>query len=157
MKSLGDLLEPELSVIRAQLLSEFSPDNVCPLGAQLPMDAQHRVYKAGTGENKSIEGASILSIDDDDDEEEDDTFLEPFEGQVKDSSEFSGEIPRLEGVNQLLASSELVLGQINSTDPFKQLIDPLPMPCATVYHNHSPFFCLPDSTPYDNFLNAAGC
>ncbi|XP_038992706.1 protein SEMI-ROLLED LEAF 2-like [Hibiscus syriacus] len=224
MKSLGDLFEPELSVIQVQLLSEFSPDDVCPLGAQLPMDAQHRVYKAGAGENKSIEGASILSIDDDyDDDYDDDAFLEPFESQAKDSSEFSGEISRLDGVNQLLESVletayqfgrspvstgldmsykeiachceelmtgkqqkmsplmntrprqessisfsfqhpdnmaiqvEPVLEQINSTNPFKQLVDVLPMPCATEYHNHPPFFSLPASTPYDNFLKAAGC
>ncbi|KAK9016467.1 hypothetical protein V6N11_078963 [Hibiscus sabdariffa] len=219
MKSLGDLLEPALCTIRAQLLSEFSPDDVCPLGAQLPMDAPHNAYQAGTEENKYIQEASIFSIDDDED-----AFLEPFEGQTKDSSEFSGEISRLKGVDQLLKSvletayqfgrspistgldmsykeiahhcEALVTGkqqkisplmstrqlrleslislpfqhpdnmtiqaspvkQIDSTNPFKQLISStIPMPCATEYHNHPPFFSLPASTPYDNFLKAAGC
>ncbi|GMI79645.1 EFR3 OF PLANT 2 [Hibiscus trionum] len=220
VKSLGDLLEPELSTIQAQLLSEFLPDDVCPLGAQLPMDALHKVYQAGTEENKSMEGVSIFSIDDDDD---DDAFLEPFEAQTKDGLEFSGQITRLKGVNQLLESvletayqfgrspmstgldlsykeiahhcealvtgkqqkmspltstrprqesllslsvqtpdnmtiqADPVLEQIDSTNAFKQLISTLPMPCATEYHNHPPCFSLPASTPYDNFLKAAGC
>ncbi|KAM7262533.1 hypothetical protein ACFE04_000216 [Oxalis oulophora] len=32
-----------------------------------------------------------------------------------------------------------------------------PMLCATEYQNHPPFFQLPASSPYDNFLKAAGC
>ena len=43
------------------------------------------------------QGAPILSIDDD-------AFPEPFEGQTKDNSEFSLEIPNLLDVNQLLES-----------------------------------------------------
>ncbi|KAE8681833.1 hypothetical protein F3Y22_tig00111303pilonHSYRG00030 [Hibiscus syriacus] len=66
------------------------------------MDAPHKVYQAGAEDNKSIEGASVLLINDD--EDDDDAFLEPFEGQTKDSSEFSGEIPGLADVNQLLES-----------------------------------------------------
>ncbi|KAK9041398.1 hypothetical protein V6N11_016500 [Hibiscus sabdariffa] len=217
VKTLGDLSEPELSTIREQLLNEFLPDNVCPLGAQFSTDATH-VYQAGAEDNKSIEGALILMDDDDDD-----AFLEPFEAQTKYSSGFSGETPRLSDVNQLLESAlktayqfgrspistgpdlsykeiachcealitgkqqkmsplmstqprqdslislsflhpdnmtkqvSPVLEQIDSTNPFKQPLDTLPMPCATEYHNHPPFFSLPASTPYDNFLKAAGC
>ncbi|XVF07235.1 hypothetical protein REPUB_Repub06bG0121300 [Reevesia pubescens] len=98
VKSLGNLSEPELSAIRAQLLKEFLPDDVCPLGAQLPTDAPHKVYQAGAEDNKSVkEGAPILSIDDD-------AFPEPFEGQTKDNSELSLEIPNLLDANQLLES-----------------------------------------------------
>ncbi|GMI65728.1 EFR3 OF PLANT 2 [Hibiscus trionum] len=220
VKTLGNLSEPELFAIREQLFNEFLPDDVCPLGAQFSTDAPHKVYQAGAEDNKSIEGALILLTDDDDD---DDAFLEPFEAQTKDSSGFSGEIPRLADANQLLESvlktayqfgrspistgpdlsykeiahhcealvtgkqqkmsplmsTQLrqenlislsfqhpdsitkqvspVLEQIDSTNPFKQQLDALPMPCATEYHNHPPFFSLPASTPYDNFLKAAGC
>ncbi|XVF38077.1 hypothetical protein REPUB_Repub20aG0066700 [Reevesia pubescens] len=215
VKSLGNLSEPELSTIRAQLLNEFLPDDVCPLGAQLPMDAPHKVYQAGAEENKSIkEGAPILSIDDD-------VFPELFEGQTTDNSELSLEIPNLLDVNQLLESvletahqfgrssvstgpdmsykeiahhckalltgkqqkiSHLmsaqlrqeslislsfqhpdnktkqagpVLEQTGNTNPFIQPVGSLPMLCATDYQHHP--FSLPASSPYDNFLKAAGC
>ncbi|MBA0716749.1 hypothetical protein Golax_015555, partial [Gossypium laxum] len=212
VKSLGHLSEPELSSIRARLLREFLPDDVCPLGSQFPTDAPHKVYQASAEENEFIikEGAPILSLDDDDDD--DDTFVEPFEGQIMDNSEFSGEISNLMDVNQLLESvletacqfgrssvctgpnmsykeiahhcEALVTGkqqkmshllsaqlrqdnmtnqagpiveQTGNTNLFKQLMGTLPMPCATEYHNHPPFFSLPASTPYDNFLKAASC
>ncbi|XWS59128.1 hypothetical protein CRYUN_Cryun08bG0095500 [Craigia yunnanensis] len=61
VKSLGSLSEPELSTTRAQLLNEFLPDDVCPLGAQMPTDAPHRVYQAGAEENKSIKEANVLA------------------------------------------------------------------------------------------------
>ncbi|KAK8273051.1 hypothetical protein V6Z12_D11G379400 [Gossypium hirsutum] len=100
VRSLGHLSEPELSSIRARLLREFLPDDVCPLGSQFPTDAPHKVYQASAEENEFIiEGAPILSLDDDDD-----AFVEPFEGQIMDNSEFSGEISNLMDVNQLLES-----------------------------------------------------
>ncbi|PPD81423.1 hypothetical protein GOBAR_DD21657 [Gossypium barbadense] len=209
VRSLGHLSEPELSSIRARLLREFLPDDVCPLGSQFPTDAPHKVYQASAEENEFIikEGAPIFSLDDDDD-----AFVEPFEGQIMDNSEFSGEISNLMDVNQLLESvletayqfgrssvctgpnmsykeiahhcEALVTGkqqkmshllsaqlrqdnmtnqagpiveQTGNTNLFKQLTGTLPMPCATEYHNHPPFFSLPASTPYDNFLKAASC
>lgn len=208
VRSLGHLSEPELSSIRARLLREFLPDDVCPLGSQFPTDAPHKVYQASAEENEFIiEGAPILSLDDDDD-----AFVEPFEGQIMDNSEFSGEISNLMDVNQLLESvletayqfgrssvctgpnmsykeiahhcEALVTGkqqkmshllsaqlrqdnmtnqagpiveQTGNTNLFKLLTGTLPMPCATEYHNHPPFFSLPASTPYDNFLKAASC
>ncbi|MBA0635318.1 hypothetical protein Godav_000057 [Gossypium davidsonii] len=211
VRSLGHLSEPELSSIRTRLLREFLPDDVCPLGSQFPTDAPHKVYQASAEENEFIikEGAPILSLDDDDD---DDAFVEPFEGQIMDNSEFSGEISNLMDVNQLLESvletayqfgrssvctgpnmsykeiahhcEALVTGkqqkmfhllsaqlrqdnmtnqagpiveQTGNTNLFKQLTGTLPMPCAIEYHNHPPFFSLPASTPYDNFLKAASC
>jgi len=35
--------------------------------------------------------------------------------------------------------------------------NPVPMPCATEYQHHPHSFRLPASSPYDNFLKAAGC
>ncbi|XVE75621.1 hypothetical protein DITRI_Ditri12bG0107900 [Diplodiscus trichospermus] len=217
MKSLGNLSQPELSSTQAQLLKEFLPDDVCPLGAQLPMDATHKIYQAGMEDNKSFkEGAPILSIDDD-------AFPEPFGGQTKDNSELSRKNPNLLDVNQLLESvletahqfgrisistgpdmsykeiahhcEALLIGkqkkmshlisphlrqeslislsfqpydnktkqvgpvpeQTGSTNPFKQPIGSLPMLCATEYQHHPQSFSLPASSPYDNFLKAAGC
>ncbi|XP_021281775.1 uncharacterized protein LOC110414724 isoform X2 [Herrania umbratica] len=217
LKSLGNLSEPELSTTRAQLLNEFLPDDVCPLGVQLPMDAPHKVYQVEVGDNKSIkEGAPIFSTDNY-------AFPEPFEGQTKDNSELPVEIPNLLDVNQLLESvletahqfgrssistgpdmsyremahhcealltgkqkkmSDLmsaqlrqeslislsfqhpdnetkqagpVLEQSGSPNPYKQSVCTLPMLCATEYQNHPQSFRLPASSPYDNFLKAAGC
>ncbi|KAJ9695796.1 hypothetical protein PVL29_010994 [Vitis rotundifolia] len=39
----------------------------------------------------------------------------------------------------------------------KPPIDPAPIHCATEYLHHPHFFKLPASSPYDNFLKAAGC
>ncbi|XVF56139.1 hypothetical protein PTKIN_Ptkin06aG0092900 [Pterospermum kingtungense] len=214
VKTLRNLSEPELSNTEAQLLNEFLPDDVCPLGAQLPTDAPDKVYEDGSEENKSIkEGAPVLSIDDDDD----DAFLEPFEDQIKDYSESSLDIPNLLDVNQLLESvletadqfgrssictgpdmsykeiahhcetfltgkqqkmSHLMstqqrqeslislsytdimtkqVGPVFETHPFKQPVGTIPMLCATEYQKHPQSFCLPASSPYDNFLKAAGC
>ncbi|XVE61142.1 hypothetical protein DITRI_Ditri06bG0016200 [Diplodiscus trichospermus] len=217
MKSLGNLSEPELSTIQAQLLNEFLPDDVCPLGAQLPMDAPYQAYQASAAENKSVkQEAPIFSIDDE-------AFPEPFEGQTKDNSELSLENPNLLDVNQLLesvletahefgrisictgpdmpykeiahhcealltgkqqkmshlTSAQLIqeslislsfqhpdnktkqagpfLEQTGSTNPFKQPVGTLPMLCAPECQNHPQSFSLPASSPYDNFLKAAGC
>ncbi|KAK6289723.1 hypothetical protein POUND7_001264 [Theobroma cacao] len=218
LKSLGNLSEPELSTTRAQLLNEFLPDDVCPLGVQLPMDAPHKVYQVDVGDNKSIkeQAAPIFSTDNY-------AFPEPFEGQTKDNSELPVEFPNLLDVNQLLESvletahqfgrssistgpdmsykemahhcealltgkqkkmSDLmsaqlrqeslislsfqhpdnetkqagpVLEQTGSPNPCKQSVGTLPMLCATEYQNHPLSFRLPASSPYDNFLKAAGC
>lgn len=57
----GDsIVQPELSNTQAQLLNEFLPDDVCPLGAQLPTDALDQVYQAGSEENKSIKEVNLL-------------------------------------------------------------------------------------------------
>ena len=40
---------------------------------------------------------------------------------------------------------------------FKPSVGPAPMLCATEYQHQPHFFRLPASSPYDNFLKAAGC
>ncbi|KAL1121403.1 hypothetical protein V6Z11_D01G229900 [Gossypium hirsutum] len=90
VKSLGISSEPELSNTRAQLLSKFLPDEVCPLGSHLTIDQLHKEYQAGAEESKSTK--------------EDDAFAEPFECQTKDGSGLSQETPKPLDVNQLLDS-----------------------------------------------------
>ncbi|MBA0551287.1 hypothetical protein Golob_022180 [Gossypium lobatum] len=90
VKSLGISSEPELSNTRAQLLSKFLPDDVCPLGSHLTIDQLHKEYQAGAEESKSTK--------------EDDAFAEPFECQTKDGSGLSQETPKPLDVNQLLDS-----------------------------------------------------
>ncbi|KAK8609218.1 hypothetical protein V6N13_025524 [Hibiscus sabdariffa] len=201
--------EPELSETRAQLLSKFLPDDVCPLGAHLPIDALLKVDQAGIEENKPFkDGAPFSPID-----------------ETKDNSELSLGIPRPLDVNQLLDSvmetsdqfarpsvstgpdmtykdmahhcetllngkqqkmsdlmgvhlmrQESLLGSLSFQHPFdntkqtgplleqtdgsnslKQPVGTLPLMCGTEYQNHLQPFSLPTSTPYDNFLKAAGC
>lgn len=38
-------MQPELSTVREQLLSEFLPDDVCPLGSQSFTDSPCKVYQ----------------------------------------------------------------------------------------------------------------
>ncbi|OMO71295.1 Armadillo-type [Corchorus capsularis] len=216
VKCLKNLSEAKISNTRTQLLNEFLPDDVCPLGAQLPIDAPQKVYQVDVEDNNTNKGGGpIFSIDD--------AFPEPFEGQTKDNSESPLEIPNLLDVNQLLESvletahqfgrtsvstgpdmtykemahhcealltgkqkkmshlmsaqlrqesfitfsfqypdyetkqAGLLLEQTASTNPFMQTAGTLPMQCATEYQNHPQSFRLPASSPYDNFLKAAGC
>ncbi|KAE8098791.1 hypothetical protein FH972_016828 [Carpinus fangiana] len=231
LKSLENLSESELSIIREKLLDEFLPDDMCPLGRQLFMGSPHKIRQVDSKINESLKEATpIFSI-------EDDSFAEPFEIQTKYDSELARDIPDLLSVNQLLesvletahqvgrisvcttpdvpyremarnceallmgkqqkmshvmiaqqkqesrmsftlenhepevkkmASYPLVdFGVHGAGNPFldQNFIDdssqpfpsPVPMPCATEYQHRPHSFRLPASSPYDNFLKAAGC
>lgn len=217
VNSLENLSDSELSTIREQLLSEFLPDDVCPLGAQLFMDSPIRMYQVNANNNESVkEAAPISTIDDE-------AFTESFESQTKHDSELSLKIPDLLSVNQILESvleSAHQVGRISiSTAPdvsYKEMarhcetlrvgkqqkmshlmnaqmrqeslinfsiqnheeatkvgnpfldqnspansqkppVGSKPVLCATEYQHNPIFFRLPASSPYDNFLKAAGC
>lgn len=47
------LLQSELSTIREQLLCDFIPDDVCPLGGQLLIDPPRKAYTTGSTDSKS--------------------------------------------------------------------------------------------------------
>ncbi|KAF8396143.1 hypothetical protein HHK36_017756 [Tetracentron sinense] len=240
VKSLGKLSDPESSTIREQLLNEFFPDDVCPLGAQMFMEMP-QVHQLGSRGNKSLEEVAppIFTIDDD-------VFPDAFENQTNPNSQLAVGTPNLLSVNQLLESvwncvmilkvletacqvgrfsvsttsdmpykemashcEALLMGKqqkmstfmsalqkqenlisFSSQDhkdevknmssyshfevgfpvisnPFldqnvtaylhKQSISTGPMLCANEYQHHPQFFRLPASTPYYNFLKAAGC
>ncbi|KAM7264985.1 hypothetical protein ACFE04_002668 [Oxalis oulophora] len=224
VNSLEKLSNSEMSSVRQQLLGDFLPDDVCPLGAQMCMEPQNRVYKAKSHDNNKpvVEATPIFSVDDD-------TFPETFGTQTKNETEFNTSTPDLLSVNQLLESvldtthqagrisismapdmsykemalhcenllmgkrekmSHLMTAQLRQeslinfslqtpvdakkvgyVNPFidqpsmdqevtanqqKPPVGPQPLPCATEY-NQNPTFSLPSSSPYDNFLKAAGC
>ncbi|GLT96039.1 hypothetical protein SLE2022_136880 [Rubroshorea leprosula] len=96
LKSLGDLSEHELSNVRRQLLNEFVPDDVCPLGAQMFMEAAHQNYLIDS-ENNKFESGSIVSV-------EDDPLSESFENQPKHNKALTLVTPNLLSANQLLES-----------------------------------------------------
>ncbi|PQQ10988.1 uncharacterized protein Pyn_15866 [Prunus yedoensis var. nudiflora] len=227
VKSLDKLSDSELSTIREQLVSEFLPDDVCPLGAQLFMDAPQKLYQVDLSNSEAIkEDAPIFSLDDD-------SFPGSFDSQKNNSVN----LPDLLSVNQLMESVLETAHQVERTSisnapdvPYKEMaghcealligkqqkmsslmnfqqnqeslmnlslqnrnddvkwmtsdfqadagshksgnpfadqtatsyIPPqtrgcVPMMCATEYQQHPHSFRLPASSPYDNFLKAAGC
>ncbi|XP_027365036.1 uncharacterized protein LOC113872043 isoform X2 [Abrus precatorius] len=79
VKSLVNLSELELSSIREELLKEFSPDDMCPLGSQLTMDMPEK-------------DASVVSTDDD-------SISDILDSQIKQNSM---EFPKLLSADQLL-------------------------------------------------------
>ncbi|GAB4851611.1 hypothetical protein Ancab_031013 [Ancistrocladus abbreviatus] len=225
VESLENLLESELTTIKEQLLSEFMPDDVCPLGAQLFADTPSKIYQLFASKDRPHdEVAPLFSIDDDD-------LPDSLNSQPKQEMQLTLDTPSLLSVNQLLESvldtahqvgrfsvstapdvpykemakhcealligkqqkmSNLVLAQRQDSlmsfslqtwntevnmalpqanadggNPFagedmpqaviKPLpVSPVPMPCAAEYQQQPNFFKLPASSPYDNFLKAAG-
>ncbi|KAF8043985.1 hypothetical protein BT93_A2076 [Corymbia citriodora subsp. variegata] len=55
LKTLGSLPEPELSTVREQLLSEFLPDDVCPLGSQSFTDSPCKIYQLESRTSESCD------------------------------------------------------------------------------------------------------
>ncbi|KAG6638408.1 hypothetical protein CIPAW_10G032800 [Carya illinoinensis] len=83
LKSLDHLPESELSTIREQLLEEFSPNQVCPLGSQLLIGSPHSIHQV----------VPMFTTEDD-----------SCESQTKHNSELAMESPNLLSVSQLLES-----------------------------------------------------
>ncbi|XP_077209775.1 protein SEMI-ROLLED LEAF 2-like [Tasmannia lanceolata] len=227
VKNLRKLSDLESSMIRQQLLNDFLPDDVCPLGAQLFTDAQGQIPLFGSKDYQSFdESMPTFSIDDD-------GFPEAFESQADHKSEFSMHSPNLLSVNQLLESvletarqvgrfsvsttpdvpykemashcEALLVGKQQkmsafmtaqqkqenflglsdhneelqpsyslmdqgyqmtgnpfldkdfNSEPLQSSNGPPSLVCATEYQHQPQLFRLPASSPFDNFLKAAGC
>ncbi|KAJ6300460.1 hypothetical protein OIU76_021285 [Salix suchowensis] len=214
-KSLGNLENIEVSTIQEKLLSEFLPDDVCPLGAQLFMDTPKQTDQIDSKDNSPMEDTPFFTLDD--------VFLDSLEGQTTQTTEIVSQDADLLSVNQLL---ELVLettqqvGRLSVTAPdvsYKEMahhcetllmgkqqkmshvmsvqlkqeslmnvslqnhddeirkvsnpfleqnitaspqippVGTVQMQCGAEYQLHPNFFRLPASSPFDNFLKAAGC
>ncbi|KAH9648245.1 hypothetical protein KPL70_025516 [Citrus sinensis] len=207
------LSSSELSSMKEQLLSEFLPDDLCPLGAQF-MDNPNKIYLVDSKNSKSQkEIATLFTIDDD-------AFNDSYESQDKSNPELAKEIPCLLSVNQLLESvletthqvgrisvstadmpykemaghcEALLIGkqkkmshlmsaqlrqeslinfsitnhenEVNEVLPSQRItpnsnkppVGTVTTQCASEYQHHPQYFRLPASSPYDNFLKAAGC
>ena len=91
-------LQSDISSVRDNLLEEFTPDDVCPLGAPLIMDAQSPIDQLGSGDNSRLQVAQIIPVDDD-------AFVDSFENQAKQHPELVVQNPAdLLSVNQLIES-----------------------------------------------------
>ncbi|KAF9592741.1 hypothetical protein IFM89_017311 [Coptis chinensis] len=243
LMSFLNLANSEASSLREQLLNEFVPDDVCPLGSQIFMEAPKQNSQYCSQDNESVDKAMYTSFI-----EDDDIAPEAAESHTKPNMQMVMEFPDLLSVNQLLEScftnpvlvpkklkfaqvletacqvgrfsvstapdvpykemashcealltgkqqkmSSFIHGQqkqehlINtfsvdrksdvkvlpdlglqksgnpfielrvSTDVQRPSIGAGSMICATEYQQHPHIFRLPASSPYDNFLKAAGC
>ncbi|KAB5519501.1 hypothetical protein DKX38_023820 [Salix brachista] len=214
-KSLGNLENIEVSTIPEKLLSEFSPDDVCPLGAQLFMDTPKQTDQIDSKDNSPMEDTPFFTLDD--------VFLDSLEGQTTQTTEIVSQDADLLSVNQLLESvlettqqvgrlsvtapdvsykemahhcETLLMGKQqkmshvmsvqlkqeslmnvslqNHDDEIRKVSNPfleqnitaspqippvgtVQMQCGAEYQLHPNFFRLPASSPFDNFLKAAGC
>ncbi|PSS01816.1 Protein EFR3 B like [Actinidia chinensis var. chinensis] len=216
VKSLENSSESQLLIIREQLLTEFLPDDVCPLGAQF-MDAPRRVNQFDSNDDNSVEAGPIFATDDDSfgsqDNHNSEQAIETFDllsvNQLLESvletahqvgrlsvctapdvsyKEMAGHCEALlmgkqqkmsylmstqqRQENILSKSSETQVQEEKASFHFhvdvdfqgvgnaltdKQSVAPVPMMCATEYQHHPHSFRLPSSSPFDNFLKAAGC
>ncbi|XP_058072858.1 protein SEMI-ROLLED LEAF 2-like isoform X2 [Magnolia sinica] len=224
----------ESNIMRQQLLSDFLPDDICPLGAQFLSDTRCQISQITAKDynsfDKAMPSASLI---------DEDVFPEAFESQAEPQSQFSVNADLL-SVNQLLDSVVETARQVGrysvSTTPdmpFKEMasqceallvgkeqkmsafmsikqkqetslsghpqdlievkpqshlhVDPgfqmhlklqggnpfldlsfdmnpvkpsngnVSSLCGTEYQHQPPLFRLPASSPFDNFLKAAGC
>ncbi|XAR69461.1 hypothetical protein NMG60_11001045 [Bertholletia excelsa] len=97
LKSLDGSSESHLSSVKEQLMNDFLPDDVCPLGAQI-IGAPSSIYQNKRKDDKPAEGPGPLFII------EDDALIDAFESQAKDSSMQSNKTTDLLSVNELLES-----------------------------------------------------
>ncbi|KAG7961850.1 hypothetical protein I3843_09G037600 [Carya illinoinensis] len=62
LKCLENFSESELSTIKEQLLNEFVPDDVCPLGSQLFMGSSYKIRRVDLENNESLKGVNIVHV-----------------------------------------------------------------------------------------------
>ncbi|KAL3622520.1 hypothetical protein CASFOL_033931 [Castilleja foliolosa] len=218
LKNLGKLSDSEASNIKAELLKEFVPDDICPLGAQLVMEISGQTCRFGSKEPSEGE-LSIFSTSDD-------YPTDSFVSQTDSCSQLTLGSPSLLSVDQFMDMVKLIqvtettkeVGQSFSLTPsdmpFKDMashcealqigkqqvmsnfmaasliqdstasnssqdsaqaldnslsdsslqpaylttlmVSDVPMGCAAASQYEADFFRLPASSPYDNFLKAAG-
>ncbi|THU57659.1 hypothetical protein C4D60_Mb03t05850 [Musa balbisiana] len=176
VNSLGDLPDSELSTLKKQLLSDFSPDDVCPLGAQF---IELPGFNSPLGSKKDLKSQEVmpalLAVDDD--------FTESFENPADSESQLTVK-NNLLSVNQILESkpdiilsgnsqnqNEVTISLYSCTETSPWIGNPFLEPnivsytyqaptstasfCAVGYHYQPQLYQLPASSPFDNFLKAA--
>ncbi|PRQ44678.1 hypothetical protein RchiOBHm_Chr3g0481871 [Rosa chinensis] len=105
VKSLDNLSESELSSIKEELLNDFIPDDICPLGAQLFTEAPKKLYQVDFTNSESIkEDAPLFSMEDD--------SVPGSSNSHQNSVELSMDLPILLNVNQLMESVQETANQV---------------------------------------------
>ncbi|XP_051125298.1 protein SEMI-ROLLED LEAF 2-like [Andrographis paniculata] len=95
LENLGKLSDAEMSNIKEQLLKDFTPDNVCPLGVQLVVNSPCRIYQHGSKEISEEADHAMFSISDD-------CPTDSFGSQTDSSSQLTMENPSLLSVDQFM-------------------------------------------------------
>ncbi|KAM5558837.1 protein SEMI-ROLLED LEAF 2 [Rosa sericea] len=105
VKGLDKLSEYELSSIKEELLNDFVPDDICPLGAQLFTEAPKKLYQVDFTNSESIkEDAPLFSMEDD--------SVPGSSNSHQNSVELSMDLPILLNVNQLMESVQETANQV---------------------------------------------
>lgn len=193
VENLGNLSSAESSIIKENLLKDFLPDDVCPLGAQLVTETPGQIYQYGFKESSPEVKHPILLVNDD-------FPTDSFESQTDIFTPLTLESPGLLSVNQFIdmvseTTKEVVRLSVSTPSdlPFKDMANQceslqiakhqvmsnitsaqlfqeisatftsqapssaiVAMPCSAEFQHHLDFLPLPASSPYDNFLKAAG-
>ncbi|CAN8317887.1 unnamed protein product [Cochlearia groenlandica] len=97
VKSLEDMCNSEMDKMREQLLTEFMPDDACPLGTQFLEDTQ-KTYKGGSGDYKHQKMDTPLFS------HEDQEFGDGAETSAKNNLVKVSEFSEFLTVNQILES-----------------------------------------------------
>ncbi|KAL3815091.1 hypothetical protein ACJIZ3_016359 [Penstemon smallii] len=120
MEILGKLSQAELSNVKEQLLKDFLPDDVCPLGAQLLVQTPSQIYHSDPKDLSEVEH-SIFSTSDD-------YPTDSFGSQTDSCSQLTLESPNLLSVNQfidMVSETTKEVGQFSvltpSDLPFKDM------------------------------------
>ncbi|RZC82938.1 hypothetical protein C5167_045724 [Papaver somniferum] len=97
IKSLGNMLDSESSTMKQQLLSDFMPDDICPLGAPLYLENPKEVSQFASNEIESVDEAMppLLFLEDE---------VAPEAIQTDCKPDIVVQTPDLLSVNQLLDS-----------------------------------------------------
>uniref|UniRef100_A0A1J3GBB5 Protein EFR3-like protein n=1 Tax=Noccaea caerulescens TaxID=107243 RepID=A0A1J3GBB5_NOCCA len=96
VKSLEDMCNSEMEKMREQLLTEFMPDDACPLGTRFLEDTQ-KIHQVDSGDVKPQKDSALFS-------HEDQEFGDGIETVAKNNPVTFSEIPELLTVNQILES-----------------------------------------------------
>ncbi|KAK6119239.1 hypothetical protein DH2020_047022 [Rehmannia glutinosa] len=95
LKNLGKLSNAESLSIKEQLLKEFLPDDICPLGAHIVIETPGQIYKFGSKEHSEVVEHSIFSTSDD-------YPTDSFVSQTDSCSQLTLESPSLLSVDQFM-------------------------------------------------------
>ncbi|XP_073288526.1 protein SEMI-ROLLED LEAF 2-like isoform X2 [Primulina huaijiensis] len=150
VESLGNLSSVESSIIKEKLLKDFLPDDVCPLGAQLVTETPGQIYQYGFKESSPEVSETTKEV-------------------VRLSVSTPSDLPFKDMANQcesLQIAKQQVMSNITSAQLFQEISATftnqapssaiVAMPCSAEFQHHLDFLPLPASSPYDNFLKAAG-
>uniref|UniRef100_A0A9I9CX37 Protein EFR3-like protein B n=1 Tax=Cucumis melo TaxID=3656 RepID=A0A9I9CX37_CUCME len=157
LKSLDILSDSQFSSIKEQLLSEFLPDDMCPLGNQLSEKTSNKVLET-THQVGRISISTTADVPFKEMAQHCELLL--MGKQQKMSSLLCSQQKQETVMLVSLQNQENEVGnpfiEHFTANPHRPPLGPIVTPCVTEYQCQTHSFRLPASSPYDNFLKAAG-